>query len=254
MYPISGYPGSSWLRRCLKLDGGTVQTSKPVLDLQQTWANAAQSFTALRFSITDNGSSFYAGGGSPGPLLLDVRYNGVSAFSIRKPASGFCWISTAQSNGLALGTDSGIGLAVGGNGCTTCVPLSFAAFLGDSSNPVLIKQASNTLAQRSGTAGQTMQWSRTYTDASNYERVALDLSSNTFILRPEAAGTGTLRPLYIRTGATTVANLASASSVGAGTICHVTDATATTLRSVVAGGGSNFVQVMSDGTNWLISA
>lgn len=50
----------------------------------------------------------------------------------------------------------------------------------------------------------------------------------------------------------TVANLPSASTAGAGAMSFVTDATATTYASVVAGGGSNGVKVYSDGTNWRI--
>lgn len=49
-----------------------------------------------------------------------------------------------------------------------------------------------------------------------------------------------------------VAQLPSAASAGAGTRRFVTDATATTFMSVVVGGGSNKVPVVSDGTNWRI--
>jgi hypothetical protein len=50
----------------------------------------------------------------------------------------------------------------------------------------------------------------------------------------------------------TVATLPAAGTVGAGTRAAVTDANATTFNSVVAGGGANFVPVVSDGTNWRI--
>lgn len=50
----------------------------------------------------------------------------------------------------------------------------------------------------------------------------------------------------------TVATLPSASTSGAGATLFVTDATATTFASTVAGGGSNKVPVYSDGTNWKI--
>ena len=50
----------------------------------------------------------------------------------------------------------------------------------------------------------------------------------------------------------TVTNLPSASTVGAGARSFVTDATATTFASIVAGGGANGVPVYSDGTNWRI--
>jgi len=57
----------------------------------------------------------------------------------------------------------------------------------------------------------------------------------------------------IQTKQFTVANLPSAASY-AGALAFVSDANATTPRSTVAGGGSNKVMVMSDGTNWLIVA
>lgn len=61
--------------------------------------------------------------------------------------------------------------------------------------------------------------------------------------------TGTIRP-----GSFTVATLPSASAVGDGATARVTDATAATYRSVVAGGGSNKINVVSNGTQWLIGA
>lgn len=54
------------------------------------------------------------------------------------------------------------------------------------------------------------------------------------------------------TGSQTVAQLTSAATAGAGARSFVTDATATTFLSTVAGGGANKVPVVSDGTNWLI--
>lgn len=57
---------------------------------------------------------------------------------------------------------------------------------------------------------------------------------------------------YIQTPSMTVANLAAAATAGAGARAFVTDATATTFLSTVAGGGANKVPVVSDGTNWLI--
>jgi hypothetical protein len=57
---------------------------------------------------------------------------------------------------------------------------------------------------------------------------------------------------YVRTYSVPVASLLSAATAGAGTRAFVSDATATTFASIVAGGGSNFVPVYSDGTNWRI--
>lgn len=50
----------------------------------------------------------------------------------------------------------------------------------------------------------------------------------------------------------TVATLPSASTSGVGSRSFVSDATATTFASNVAGGGANKVPVYSDGTNWKI--
>lgn len=50
----------------------------------------------------------------------------------------------------------------------------------------------------------------------------------------------------------TVAALPSAATIGAGGKAFVSDASATTFASVVAGGGANNVPVYSDGTNWRI--
>lgn len=52
-------------------------------------------------------------------------------------------------------------------------------------------------------------------------------------------------------GVSTVANLPAA-SLNIGNRRIVTDASATTFASIVAGGGANAVPVYSDGTNWRI--
>ncbi len=70
-------------------------------------------------------------------------------------------------------------------------------------------------------------------------------------------GTATLRlstihTRRIRTHGVLVSALPAAATAGAGTKGFVTDATATTFASVVAGGGANGVPVYSDGTNWRI--
>lgn len=49
-----------------------------------------------------------------------------------------------------------------------------------------------------------------------------------------------------------VSGLPTASTVGAGSMAFVTDATSTTTYTTVSGGGANKVLVISDGTNWII--
>lgn len=70
------------------------------------------------------------------------------------------------------------------------------------------------------------------------------------LLKLAGATSGTGAVLAIT--ALTVATLPSASTAGAGARAFVTDATATTFLSIVAGGGANGVPVVSNSTNWLI--
>jgi hypothetical protein len=57
---------------------------------------------------------------------------------------------------------------------------------------------------------------------------------------------------YVKVTTVTVANLPSAATAGAGARATVSDATATTFYSVVAGGGANTVPVISTGSDWRI--
>ncbi len=57
---------------------------------------------------------------------------------------------------------------------------------------------------------------------------------------------------YIKVSAVAVASLPSAATAGAGARAMVTDATASTFASTVAGGGAITVPVYSDGTNWKV--
>ncbi len=66
------------------------------------------------------------------------------------------------------------------------------------------------------------------------------------------SGFAAISAATVKTQAFTVATLPSAASAGTGACAYVTDATASTFMSVVAGGGSNKVPVVSDGVNWLI--
>ena len=112
------------------------------------------------------------------------------------------------------------------------------------------------LAQRDGTSPQTLRIYNTYSSAgANYERFNIDWTTAAgayCMVRNENSGTGTAKLMIPVTGATTVGALPAAGTVGAGARAFVTDATVTTFASTVAGGGSNKVPVVSDGTNWLI--
>lgn len=81
-----------------------------------------------------------------------------------------------------------------------------------SADVILARDAANTLAQRNGVSGQIFRPYRTYTDASNYERLNIGadisgLGSNTFGVVTQASGTGTARPLYLGTLGSVVVGL-----------------------------------------------
>lgn len=65
-------------------------------------------------------------------------------------------------------------------------------------------------------------------------------------------GASATAPASVSLGVYEVDDLPAASTAGAGSEAYVSDATATTPRTVVVGGGSNLVGVYSDGTDWRI--
>jgi len=116
-----------------------------------------------------------------------------------------------------------------------------------------VRVAANRAGLRNGANAQTFDWYGTYTDASNYRRVTVTMSTaGVGKIGPEGAGTGASgNILLLGTGGIAVASLPAASSHPY-CLASVTDATSTTPRSTAAGGGSNKCVVWSDGTNWLI--
>lgn len=235
--------------------GGTGTTTKPQVLIEPTGA------TSTAWSTSGTGLGVNAASGFAGNLL-DLQVNGTSQASIT--SVGQLNVRTGFYNNPGIRFASGDYIYAGNNSFNFYATNGYAGgFSRGSGGPAVVigtstifeENSSTVLAQRNSTNAQAFRWYQTYTDASNYSRVGLDVgltTSNVFTFGPQAAGTGTLRPLYLSTGSTTVANLASASAVGAGARAFVTDANATTFLSTVAGGGANKVPVVSDGTNWLI--
>jgi hypothetical protein len=80
---------------------------------------------------------------------------------------------------------------------------------GNSGDVILARDAAQTLAQRNGANAQTFRVYNTYTDASNYERGILAWESNALFVGTQAAGTGTVRDIFLRRGGTTYLCLGS---------------------------------------------
>jgi len=283
----------------LTVGGKTVTTDAPIINLSQTWNNAATTFTGLKLNVTNTASAAASN-------LLDLQVGGTSSFSVSQNGSisgatlkingigandpGGTGIGTSQSNVLAgyIGSGSvawvssvfGIGFILpsdaGPIGFSSAGRTSVSS-VASSKDTLLYRDAAGILAQRNGTNAQTFRLYNTYTDASNFERTSITRDSSGLVIDAQKGGTGVdptnLLDLqragvsaasvstdstgtgYLKLIPTTVGALTAAATVGAGTKAFVTDS-ASTLSShhgqAVVGGGTNFVPVFSDGTNWIV--
>lgn len=62
-------------------NGATVTVSTPLLDLSQTWNDAAVVFTGIKLNVTSTGSAALA-------LLMDLQVGGASKFKVDKTGYG----------------------------------------------------------------------------------------------------------------------------------------------------------------------
>jgi len=106
---LAGMSGTSWndTTRSLTLTGATVTASAPVLDLTQTWNNAAVTFTGLRANFTDTASA-------AGSLLFQLQRGGVNQFTVSR--SGIVTGPTSATFELASSTGQNIALNPGAGG------------------------------------------------------------------------------------------------------------------------------------------
>ena len=156
--------------------GGTVTASSPLIDMVQTWNNAAVAFTGLRFNFTDTASNFSS-------YVLDIKVNNSSVFSVRKDAQAYIFGNAIVSSSISFG----------GN-LSSSADASIIT-LGAASDIRIVRDAANTLALRNGTAAQQFNLYETYTDAANYGRLILKFSGSVAYIQTDGAGTGSARPL-----------------------------------------------------------
>jgi hypothetical protein len=184
--------------------GGTVTTSQPIIDVSQTWNNAAVTFTGIKANITSTASA-------EASKLLDLQVGGTSKVFVNKEGIVNIintshtiqhvndWLVLKGATGIYFATSAHFGVRADGK-----VLLGGGVALGwGNTNAtgdqilVLINDDNDVLAQRRTTNPQTYRLYNTYTNASNYERLALKWGSNVCTITTEALGTGTLRGLKI---------------------------------------------------------
>jgi hypothetical protein len=197
------------------LTGGTVTASTPLINATQTWNSAGTVFTGILANVTDTASDASS-------LLMDLQTGGVSQFRVAKngritiqPNGGFsnapvlffgssASINSAASNAIWFFDSGGEARpmtqfesgsitmgSVGSLRWSPNYPISGASDL------FLFRDAANTLAQRNAGNAQTFRIYESFTDASNYTRGSIAATSSGFDITPEAAGTGSKRPVRI---------------------------------------------------------
>jgi hypothetical protein len=153
-----------------------------------------------------------------GALLSRIgSANAFGTFIIRPYSSASFEVWVGNSRSFQINSGTGVKLSSG-------FPLSWTNGV-DVNNIIdlsILRDAANTLAQRNGVNAQTFRLYNTFTDASNYERGALQWQSNELQLRVDGAGTGQNRALQIVVGNQVVAYFNSAGNrsiaLGAGAV------------------------------------
>ena len=245
----------------LGLGGGTITASDPIIDMAQTWNNAAVAFTAVKANVTDTASA-------AGSLLIDLQKGGVSQFSVDNSGALVLASNTLEqrngtsaqsfnlyniytnasnyergfmrwaSNALRIGAEKlGTGAARGIEFYTNGVLRADIAADGTFTN------RSGFLYNRGGSVVSV--WG--LFGSSNYIGTE---TNHVFSLRTNnlnRIAMDTVGSVQITT-ALTVATLPATPLVGM--MARVTDATSPTVGSTVAGGGSAAALCWYNGTNW----
>jgi hypothetical protein len=185
------------------------------------WNNATTTFTGLKLNVTDTASAADS-------KLLDLQVGGTSAVQVTDNKIQY----SSPVVALYTGTGAGGSVDIAGVGSLDTVPLR-------------VDYSFITIAQRAKLG---------FTSGSNIN-TGIDVSlsrDSAGVVKVTDGSTGTG---YLKLIPTTVGALTAAATVGAGTKAFVTDS-ASTLSShhgqAVVGGGTNFVPVFSDGTNWIV--
>jgi hypothetical protein len=208
---------------------GTQATS--LVDLSATW-NTTGTPTAIKLNVTDTASNFSS-------LLLDCQTGGTSRFRVTKNGAVVAQtnadnggVFSAGSNGFkniqfgGLTYSSNGMVAIRDPGLVVVRDLGGFCWENGTQNPAtgtielgLFKDAAGILAQRNGTAKQTLRIYNTYTSATVYERAVMDWNGPTpgnLQIGTEFLGSGSgmaARPIDFVVGGTVRMSLSAASDL-----------------------------------------
>lgn len=177
----------------------TGSNAQSLINFLQTW-NTTGTPTGLKFNITDTASNsaslifdFQIGGTSRLSLRKDGRLNGAGAFSVLR-SSGF----EAHDGGSIIYF---VNPFTGNVGIYTSASIQWGSGAAPNNNQgdiKIIRDTTGVLALQNGVNNQSLRLYRTFTDASNYERLGFIATRTTrFAIAAENAGTGAARSLEI---------------------------------------------------------
>jgi hypothetical protein len=160
-------PGASdtyTMPRATLIAGGTISgagTTPPALDITQTWNTTGVPVGGIRLRVTDTAST-------GNPLLFDIGTSTGTAFNITK-----------------------FGATAVGSVLTCASQVRFSSAIAATGDVILGREAANILYMRNSTNAQTFLIHGTYTDASNYRRAKLTMTTGGVAsLSAEGLGTG----------------------------------------------------------------
>jgi hypothetical protein len=181
---------------------GTSSNALPALYVSPAGTSVGTSWATAGTAIGVNAPAAFAGN------LLDLQVNGTRFFKVGSAGSLFATTQieggTSPVNIFLRATSSNFGIR---NDASISWYDGPNIASGGSFDLRLFRDAAGILAQRNGTNAQTFRLYNTFTDASNYERGFLRWSSDVFEVGPEAAGTGTARPMRITAATLKLPNL-----------------------------------------------
>ena len=193
----------------LTIASGTKTASAPVLDMSQTWNNAAVTFTGLKLNITDTASNAAS-------LLMDLQRGTVSQFSVNR-------IGTVTfSNGAVFSTAGGMDFG------TNTVSRSGAINFGPSSDASITRRGTANL--RLGTSDVAAPVAQTLSVQSVVTGTSNIAGANLTITGSQGTGTGA--------GGSIIFQVAPAGSSGSAQNALVDALTIASNRSVTIAAGS----------------
>jgi hypothetical protein len=190
------------------LAGGGLELSSQIAGLGSETGQVADGDTLLEGLAKINDRLPLSGGTLTGDLVpyaagyglkSPTRNYGFSFFDGFPTVKDGSTHTTGFTDGLTVGSAKGVGFS-----STTTGHSAYR-------DTVWYRVSAGVIGQRNGTNAQEHQIYGTYTDASNYERLALRTAAGDYTIAAEAAGTGTQRNLVL-SGANRAAHIADVSS------------------------------------------